>query len=209
MKNLFKCLICVGLLINTGLMANTTQLVDIQTVNPNIKLDIRYATSDNFLGFPVYTKAACYLHRDAAIALSAVQEELEGAGLGLKVFDGYRPLHVQQQMWDRVQDERYVSNPAVNKGRHTRGTAVDLTIVDFDGRELEMPSGFDDFTERAHSDFQGISEEAKKNRALLKSVMEKHGFEQFPFEWWHFDYAGWKNDEKYPPLNLTFDELAF
>lgn len=184
-----------------------SNLVNIQTINPSIKLDIQYATSNNFLGFPVYTQAACFLHRDAAEALNAVQIELESTGLSLKVFDGYRPLYVQQMMWDAIQDERYVSNPAVNKGRHTRGTAVDLTLIEIDGKELEMPSEFDDFTEKAHSDYQNISSSAMKNRAVLKQVMEKHGFEQFEFEWWHFDFSGWKNDEKYPPLNVSFEDL--
>lgn len=190
-----------------GIDIKDVQLVQVLDVNPRIYLDIRYATYNNFLGFPVYTTAACFLHKDAAAALSKVQQELESLGLSLKVFDGYRPLSVQQLMWDTIQDERYVTNPAKNKGRHTRGTAVDVTIVDSKGKELEMPSAFDDFTEKAHSDFQGVSLQARQNRQLLKSVMEKHGFEQFPYEWWHFDFSGWKNDIKYPPLNFTFEEL--
>jgi D-alanyl-D-alanine dipeptidase len=184
-----------------------TGLVNVLSVNPRIELDIRYATHNNFLGFPVYQKAACYLHTEVADALSEVQVELESLGLGLKVFDGYRPLHVQQLMWDTIQDERYVMNPAKNKGRHTRGTAIDLTLIDQNGNELEMPSAFDDFTELAHSDYESISSEARHNRQLLKSVMEKYGFVQFPFEWWHFDFAGWNNDEQYPPLDVTFEEL--
>lgn len=187
---------------------DSTNLVNILTINPRIKLDIRYATKNNFLGFPVYSKEACYLHKDVANAVNKVQMELELCGLTLKIFDGYRPLHVQQVMWDKVKDERYVSNPAKNKGRHTRGTAVDLTLVDSTGKELEMPSEFDDFTEKAHSDYQKVSFEALKNRELLKLVMEKYGFEQLPTEWWHFDFIGWKDDVKYPPLNYTFEELA-
>jgi zinc D-Ala-D-Ala dipeptidase len=182
-------------------------LVNLSTINPRIQLDIRYATSNNFLGFPVYDRAACYLHKEVAEALNEVQIELESLGLGLKVFDGYRPLHVQQLMWDTIQDERYVTNPAKNKGRHTRGTAIDLTLVDREGNELEMPSEFDDFTELAHSDFEDVSSQARSNRELLKIVMEKHGFIQFPFEWWHFDFSGWNDDLKYPPLDVTFEEL--
>lgn len=110
-------------------------------------------------------------------------------------------------MWDKVQDERYVSNPAQNKGRHTRGTAVDATLVDEQGFELEMPSTFDDFTEKAHSDYRCASQAALKNRALFHQIMEKRGFEPFPTEWWHFDFQGWHNDELFPPLDISFDQL--
>jgi len=186
---------------------NYLNLVEITSLNPQIQVDLRYATDNNFLGFPVYSKAVCYLHEDAAEALCLVQEDVESLGYSLKIFDGYRPLRAQQMMWDLIQDERYVSNPAVNKGRHTRGTAVDLTLVDAEGNEVEMPSEFDDFTEKANSNFSEISDEAKKNRALLKLVMEKHGFTQFEFEWWHFDLDGWRNDRKYPSLDVDFEEL--
>lgn len=182
-------------------------LVDITQVNPRIVLDIRYATSNNFLGFPVYPKAACYLHKEVASALDQVEQELFLRQLGIKVFDGYRPLSVQQTMWDAIQDERYVSNPQKNKGRHTRGTAIDLTLIDHRGEELEMPTGFDDFTEKAHSDCLDVSDAAIYNRELLKEVMSKYGFESLPTEWWHFDFHGWRDDEKYPPLDVTFDQL--
>lgn len=181
------------------------KFVDISRIIPGILLDIRYATPNNFLGFPVYTKAVCYLHLDAAHALNKVQKELKCMGFGLKVFDGYRPLKVQQIMWDQIQDERYVSNPSKVKSPHARGTAVDLTLVDKNGNELPMPTAFDDFTELAHSDSQNVSEESKKNRLLLKTVMEKFGFEQCRFEWWHFDLKGWKNEEKYPAYDLSFE----
>jgi len=220
--NLRKVAICLWAVIastsiETNLFAQTfedkvihnqkTNLVNILNINPRIQLDIRYATSNNFLGFPVYSKAVCYLNQEAAQALNLIQLELETQGLGLKVFDGYRPLQVQQLMWDTIQDERYVSNPAKNKGRHTRGTAIDLTIIDANGNELQMPSLFDDFTELAHSDNENIPQQAKNNRQFLKTIMEKHGFQQFKYEWWHFDLAGWQNDEKYPPMSFLFEEL--
>lgn len=198
-------LLLTGLCFFSSLLAHN--LVDITEVNPYIKLDIRYATHDNFLGFPVYPFAACYLQEEAAEALNQAQLEAENLNLSLKVFDGYRPLSVQQMMWDLIQDERYVSNPAKNKGRHTRGTAVDLTLIYSNGTELEMPTGFDDFTERAHSDFMDLPENVIANRNLLQTIMEKQGFKQLPFEWWHFDYTGWNNDEKYPPLDISFYEL--
>ncbi len=185
----------------------TYGLVNIAAASPSILLDIRYATKNNFLHFPVYPRAACYLQKEVAIALCEVQEEFSQINLGLKIFDGYRPLSVQQLMWDTIQDERYVSNPAKGGGRHTRGTAVDLTLVDADGNELEMPTGFDDFTERAHSDYMALGEMAIKNRALLREVMERHGFHQLPTEWWHFDFDGWRDEAKYPPLDVNFDTL--
>jgi D-alanyl-D-alanine dipeptidase/L,D-peptidoglycan transpeptidase YkuD (ErfK/YbiS/YcfS/YnhG family) len=178
------------------------ELVNIAEVIPEIVLDIRYATSDNFMGFPVYTKPLCYLHKMAAKALRSVQTELAAKGLRLKVFDGYRPLSVQQAMWDVIQDERYVANPAVNKGVHTRGISVDLTLIDQEGRELLMPTSFDDFTERAHSDCADLPEEAIRNRTTLTEVMLKHGFEQAPAEWWHFNLKGWQDDALFPPLNI-------
>lgn len=181
--------------------------VDLRLLIPTISCEIVYATSTNFLGIPVYSSADCYLHRDAANALKKVEADLQELGYSVKVFDGYRPLHVQQRMWDLVQDERYVSNPAKNSGRHTRGTAIDLTIVDQQGNELEMPTAFDDFTVKAHSFNEDVPKEAKKNRSLLQSVMTKHGFEIFEFEWWHFDLAGWKDDVKYPAQDCTFEEL--
>jgi hypothetical protein len=108
-------------------------------------------------------------------------------------------------MWNLIRDERYVSNPAKNKGRHTRGTAVDVTLIDKLGRELPMPSDFDDFSERAHRDYQGGTAEERRNRQLLEDVMRKHGFVGYPTEWWHFDLEKWKN---YPPLDIPIETLA-
>jgi zinc D-Ala-D-Ala dipeptidase len=182
-------------------------LIDIALFNPKIILDIKYASRDNFIGFQIYPEAVCYLHKDAAEALNKVQKELEKKDFGIKVFDGYRPLPVQQLMWDAIQDDRYCSDPAKNKGRHTRGTAVDLTLVDSNGEELEMPTLFDDFSEKAHSDCMDVSDAALHHRQILKEAMEKYGFQQFPFEWWHFDLIGWSDDDKYPPLELAFKDI--
>ncbi len=181
-------------------------LVDVAKMGKTMRFEILYATENNFLGQAVYPLPLCYLHKDAATALLEVQKEVERGGLSLKVFDGYRPLSVQQVMWNKIQDERYCSNPAVNKGRHTRGTAVDVTLMDKRGVELEMPTPFDEFTERAHSDAP-CSPVAKKNREYLKKVMEKQGFSMLPTEWWHFDLNGWQDDQKYPPLDISFQEL--
>jgi D-alanyl-D-alanine dipeptidase len=181
-----------------------SRLVDIRTVDPGIRLDIRYATPNNFTGQRVYDEARCFLAPEAARRLSEVQRELGSQGLGLKVFDCYRPLSVQRKFWALVPDERYVADPAKGS-RHNRGAAVDLTVVRRDGTELAMPTGFDDFTVRAHRDYMDLPEPVLQNRALLERVMVNHGFEPMPTEWWHFDLRGW---EKYPVLDLPFSQLG-
>lgn len=183
-------------------------LVNLNQICPQIQLDIRYATPNNFLGFAVYSQPACYLHMEAAKAFHQVYQEFLSMHLFLKIFDGYRPLSVQQKMWDVIQDERYIVNPAKNKGRHTRGTAIDLTLIDSNGNELEMPTSFDDFTEKAQSNYPHVSPTALENRALLQKVMEKHHFQRTPFEWWHFDFEGWENNEKFPPLDFSLEEVV-
>ena len=180
------------------------ELVDLASLNAGFRFDLRYATPNNFVHATLYPVAKAYMQRDAAKALVEVQLELAAQGIGLKIFDAYRPLSVQQRMWDLIHDERYVSNPALNAGRHTRGTAVDLTLVDRDGHELPMPTPFDDFTERAHRDAPGIPAEAAKNSKRLETVMIEHGFLPYPFEWWHFDFRDWK---KHPPLDVPLDAL--
>lgn len=180
------------------------ELVDLDSLHAGFRFDLRYATPDNFVHATLYPVAKAYLNRDAAKALVEVQHELAAQGLGLKIFDAYRPLSVQQRMWDLIHDERYVSNPAINAGRHTRGTAVDLTLVDRDGKDLPMPTPFDDFTERAHRNAAGIPADAAHNAKVLEDAMIKHGFLPYPFEWWHFDHRDWK---KHPPLDVPLDRL--
>jgi D-alanyl-D-alanine dipeptidase len=180
-------------------------LVDARTIQPPLLEEIRYATRDNFTGSQLYPFPAAFVHRDIAAALTAVQADLAKQGLALKIYDGYRPLSVQQKMWDLIRDERYVSNPAVNKGRHTRGTAVDVTLVDKLGNELPMPSPFDDFTEAAHRDSKAMTAAQRANMLTLQRAMARHGFEPYPFEWWHFDFRNWKS---YPVLDISFDALA-
>jgi D-alanyl-D-alanine dipeptidase len=180
------------------------RLVRLDLIDPGLRFDIRYATGNNFTSRRLYPVAAAWMVADAAQALSRVQRDLEAQGLGLKVFDAYRPYHVQQRMWDLIRDERYVSNPAKNAGRHTRGTAVDVTLVNRQGREMTMPTGFDDFSERAHRNAVGISPGARRNSQILEAAMVRHGFEPYPYEWWHFDFRGW---ERYPPMDVGLADL--
>ncbi len=180
-------------------------LIDIGTVNPNIRLDIRYATTNNFLNRQLYGEARCALRAGVAQKLSRVQEDLQKRGLGLKVFDCYRPLSVTKQMWEILPDPRYVANPA-NGSRHNRGAAVDLTLVDSNGAQLEMPTGFDDFTEKAARDYRGndVRTAARKNSQLLEDVMKKHGFIPLVTEWWHFDAADW---QKFAILDIPLEAI--
>ena len=192
-------LILIGLLPScTSHKANSrdSRLIDVALTIPGIYIDLKYATSDNFTGQVVYDFQNCLLHKATVYQLQKVQAELETMGLSLKIWDGYRPFYAQWKFWELVPDPRYVSNPQKG-GRHTRGTAVDLTLVTKEGQALPMPSEFDDFTKRAHRDYAEASQEATQNRELLRQVMEKHGFIGLPTEWWHFDLVGW---EDYPPI---------
>jgi D-alanyl-D-alanine dipeptidase len=166
-------------------------LVDATTIVPHLQLDIRYATTANFTHQRLYAHARCLLHDDVAKRLAGVQRELRARGLGLVLYDCYRPLSVQKKMWALVPDERYVSDPAKGS-RHNRAAAVDLALVDKHGRALPMPSAYDEFSERAHRDYAGGTDEQRANRALLQDVMQRHGFVGLPTEWWHFDAAEWQ-----------------
>ncbi len=173
-------------------------LVDVTSLAPSIRLDIRYATTNNFTGQAVYPAARCYLRTDVAKRLARVQAELEGQGLGLKVYDCYRPFSIQKRFWAIVPNEDYVAKPEEKNGKpvsgskHNRGAAVDLTLVDAAGNELSMPSGFDDFSEKAHRDYAGGDPAARANSKRLEAAMAKEGFAGLPTEWWHFDGPGWQ-----------------
>ena len=163
------------------------KMVRLKTLIGGLINELHYATKDNFLHYPLYTKSAdAYLRMPAAKALLAVQKELQLKGLGLKIFDAYRPYGVTEEIWAAVKDERYAANPATGSG-HNRGIAVDLTIVDLKTKkELNMGTGFDNFTDSAHHAFTQFPEEILRNRALLKTTMEQHGFVAFDTEWWHY-----------------------
>lgn len=183
-------------------------LVDITKVAPKIRLDIRYATPNNFTHVAVYPAARCFLRAPVAKRLAKVQADLEKQGLGLKVYDCYRPFSIQKKFWSLVPDEDWVAKPVEKNGKpvtgskHNRGAAVDLTLVDASGKELPMPSGFDDFTEKARRDYTGGDPAARANAKRLEAAMAKEGFEPLPSEWWHFDGPGWKNDNLLDvPLN--------
>lgn len=188
-----------------GNIESRHDFVDIARLDASIRVDLRYATANNFTGQAVYPPSArCYLRARVAQRLQAVQRELSTQRLGLKVFDCYRPLSVQRRFFALVPDERYVANPSKGS-RHNRGAAVDLTLVDAAGAEQPMPTSFDDFSERAHRDFMALPNEAIANRARLEAAMTHQGFVPLPTEWWHFDDRDAKTD---PLADVSFDELA-
>lgn len=174
------------------LAAEEPRLLNIKDVAPAVIVDMRYATADNFTGRVLYPAAECLLCEPAARRLAAVQKNLAARGLGLKVWDCYRPLSVQKKLWDVVPDPRYVADPRTGS-RHNRGASVDLTLVDSAGHELLMPTPFDEFSEKAHRSYMNLSPEAIKNRRILQDAMESEGFIGLPTEWWHFDDPSWSH----------------
>lgn len=186
---------------------NKNELLNIKNVIPNILLDLKYSTSNNFTQIKLYKNAATsYLRRDAATALQKVNSELKELGLGLKIFDAYRPYSITKLMWDLVHDERYVANPAKGSG-HNRGIAVDLTLVSLKSfAELNMGTAFDNFTDSAHHSFtKNLPPEVIANRMLLKSTMEKYGFKSLETEWWHYSFS---SKEIYDVIDIDFNILA-
>ena len=178
------------------------RLVDVSTI-PGVRVDVRYATEDNFMKRQLYPVARAYLRAPAAAALRAVKQYLEKQGLGLKVWDAYRPYRVTEAMWEPIRDPDYVADPAKGS-RHNRGAAVDVTLVDQNGYELQMPTGYDDFTPRAAHDSTDVSRQALINRKVLREVMERHGFDPLPSEWWHYDFRGW---ERFELMDVSLSEL--
>ncbi len=180
------------------------KLVELETEITGITLDIRYSTENNFTKQKVYTQAKAYLRKPVAHALLQVQKELNTSGLGLKIFDTYRPYAATLLFYEIIGDPNFVADPQYGS-RHNRGCAVDVSLVDLKtGKELEMPTPFDEFSERAAPDYPDISKQAKKNRRLLIETMNKYGFTVYPHEWWHFDFKGW---EAFPLMDIGFEEL--
>lgn len=161
---------------------------EISKATSGIALDIKYATSDNFTKKKIYDCAKCYLRPEAASKLVEIHKLLkEKYGYGIKVFDCFRPRPYQQRLWDIMPNPSYVTPP--EKGSmHSRGLAVDLTILDKNGEELDMGTPYDFFGKEAHQDYKGHSSEVNKNRTLLKSTMEENGFGSIRTEWWHYSY---------------------
>ncbi|MDE1178008.1 MAG: M15 family metallopeptidase [Edaphobacter sp.] len=182
-------------------------LVELVTLDPTIKLAIRYATSNNFMGTPMYTEARAFLQRPAAEALLRTLPELKAQGYGVIIHDGYRPWYVTKIFWDATPNHQkiFVADPKQGS-RHNRGCAVDLSLYDLKtGEEVVMTSGYDEMTSRAYAFYEGGTAEERARRDLLRHTMVKQGFEINPTEWWHFDYKDWR---EYPILNIRFEDLG-
>jgi CubicO group peptidase (beta-lactamase class C family)/D-alanyl-D-alanine dipeptidase len=184
-----------------------TDLVDLTTLDKTIKLDIRYASTNNFLGTPFYGAAKAFMQKPAAEALVRVHKALAKQGYGLLIHDAYRPWYVTKMFWDATppQFHHFVADPAQGS-RHNRGCAVDLTLYDLaTGKPIEMPGGYDEFSDRSYPDYLGGTSLQRWHRDLLRSAMEAQAFDVYEAEWWHFDYRDWR---QYPVLNLSFEDLV-
>jgi len=181
------------------------EMISLKSFIPFIVLDLRYASTNNFMHRKMYPAKTndTYLRLPAAKALLLVQQELNKRELGLKIFDAYRPYSVTEKFWELMHDERYVADPKKGSG-HNRGIAVDLTIINLQtGKELDMGTGFDNFTDSAHHDFTPLPKKVLANRQLLQETMEKYGFNLLPTEWWHYS---WPNPEKFEILDLDISK---
>lgn len=182
------------------------QMLELKQLIPDIVYELRYSGKDNFTGIKLYPSGELTFMRFLpAKALQKVQQELSKKGLGLKIFDAYRPYSITKQMWDLIKDERYVANPANGSG-HNRGLSIDLTLIDLKtGKELDMGTDFDSFTDSAHHKFKKLTTTVLMNRKLLKKSMEQFGFRSLSSEWWHYS---WPNDRYYQVLDIDFASLA-
>ncbi len=176
-------------------------LVEITRKDYDVDLEIAYATANNFTGAPVYTRAACFLHPDAAGCLRKAIHYAAELGCRIKIFDAYRPTEAQWKLWNHTPDPHFLADPA--KGSpHSRGVAIDLTLLDAKGRELDMGTAFDAFTPASHHGAPDISVEAKRNRLLLLGIMTSAGWDFYRNEWWHYqlfnarqNYRLWSDEE--------------
>jgi D-alanyl-D-alanine dipeptidase len=182
------------------------ELVELTRLDPTIKLEIRYATSNNLFGTPFYTEARAFLQRPAAEALVRVNAALRPRGYGLLVHDGYRPWYVTKMFWDASPEDKhvFVADPAQGS-KHNRGAAVDLTLYELaTGAAVEMVSTYDETSPRAYPDYPGGTSRQRWHRALLHRAMEAERFTVYEAEWWHFDYADWK---QYGIGNVDFSQI--
>lgn len=179
-------------------------LLNLEGLAPNLRKDVKYATTDNVTKQVLYSTPGVFLRKPAAEALKKIAEELALNGIGLVVYDAYRPYSITKKIWEFVLDEDFAASPKTGS-RHNRGCAIDIGLYDIvSGELLEMPTVFDDFTEKASHKYMKISPQQRINRALLRTVMEKHGFKALESEWWHYDYSSWQS---FDLMDISFEEL--
>ncbi|MFY7900480.1 MAG: M15 family metallopeptidase [Chitinophagaceae bacterium] len=191
----------------TSIQADSNRkMIALQSFINTIVFDFVYADTSNFTHKKLYKKPVAFLRLPAVKALKNVCDELKTMGLGIKIWDAYRPYSVTKEMWKMVPDERYAANPAKGSG-HNRGAAVDVTLIYLSNKqELKMPTTFDDFSEKAHHNYQNLAPEILKNRQLLKSIMEKHGFIALETEWWHYFLP--QASQRFDLLDIDFSKLV-
>lgn len=180
------------------------KMVLVKRIIPGIFLDLKYGTKENFTGQVLYNHPMAFLRIEAANALKRANSELHDLGYAIKIYDAYRPYSITKRMWQLVHDRRYVANPAKGSA-HNRGSAVDITLVKLNGDEVQMPTPFDDFSEKAGHNYNKLPAQVIKNRDLLKMVMRKHGFAALPTEWWHYILP--ETTKKFALLDLSFEDL--
>lgn len=183
-------------------------LVEVNRLEPGVHLDIRYATKNNFTGHILYKQARALLLDEPARALVRAHSALGKHNYGILIYDAYRPWRITKLLWDSASDADrrggYVANPGIGS-RHNRGCAVDVGLYDLTtGREIVMPSGFDDFSERAHADWEGATADTRRTRDMLRQAMEAEGYTVLANEWWHFDYRGC---DQQPALDIPFESI--
>ncbi len=185
---------------------SNNRLIGIKELIPDVQIDLRYATTNNFTKKILYPpQARAYVRLPVAKALVAVQQQLKKYRLGLKIYDAYRPYAVSKKIWLLVQDERYAANPANGSG-HNKGLSVDITLIDLStGVELPMPTAFDNFSDTAHLTFIQLPKHILENRTLLRTIMEHNGFKGLSTEWWHYTFI---TSESFSVLDLSFKEIA-
>ena len=181
-----------------------TRLVEIKKYIPGIVLDIRYATTNNFTHHQMYKEAKAFARMPVVLALKDVEADLKTRGLGIKIYDAYRPYAITVKFYEVAHDTNFVADP--RKGsKHNRGCAIDMSLIDLKtGKELDMPTGFDSFSREAAANYPDLPKQEIANRELLKSILSAHGFKVVPGEWWHYDFNGWS---KYPLLDIPFSEI--
>jgi D-alanyl-D-alanine dipeptidase len=181
-----------------------TRLVEIKNYIPGVVLDIRYATTNNFTHQRMYKEAKAFARLPVVLALKDVEADLKTKGLGIKIYDAYRPYAITVKFYEAARDTNFVADP--RKGsKHNRGCAIDMSLIDLKtGKELDMPTSFDSFSRKASATYPDLPKQEIDNRELLKSVMQAHGFKVVPAEWWHYDFNGWS---KFPLLDIPFSEI--
>ncbi|MBC6502944.1 D-alanyl-D-alanine dipeptidase [Citrobacter freundii] len=182
-------------------MSETPELVDLSVIFPSLHIDLKYATADNITGAPIYREARCLLHTEAVTALAKSISIAQLAGLKLVVYDAYRPQQAQAVLWNACPDPQYVVDVAIGSN-HSRGTAIDVTLMDDRGKVLDMGAGFDEMHDRSHAWHPSVPPIAQRNRLLLNAIMFGGGFVGINSEWWHFELP---DAARYPLLDDQID----